>query len=231
MKQYPLPLPHRETMDTDDFMVTTSNREAIAWLDRWPGWPSHCVVIHGPPGSGKTHLMKVWLARSGGKIITAGELAARDAETLTQDGRIVAIDDADKIAGSAAGEEALFHLYNFLREAKGFLLLTAARSPAQWGINLPDLRSRLAASPAAGLAAPDDELLAALLVKQFHDRQITVDPGVVAYLLPRIARDPASVRAVAAELDRLALAEGRRVTVALARRLLEEQKQLFEAEI
>ncbi len=226
-RQYPLPLPHREAMEADDFMVTASNREAVAWLDKWPDWPAHCLVIHGPAGSGKTHLAHVWQARSHGKSVTLAELTAQDAGTLIMNNRVISLDDAEKISGDAPREEALFHLYNLLREMKGFLLLTAQHAPAQWHIRLADLRSRLLSVPAVALTAPDDDLMAALLIKQFRDRQIDIGMDVVDYLLPRITRTPAVLRSVVTELDRASLAEGRGITVALARRLLEDQRFLI----
>lgn len=222
-RQYPLPLPHDEAMSADDFMIAASNREAAGWLDKWPEWPSHCLVIHGPSGSGKTHLTRMWLARSRGKQVTPDELTAQDAGSLIVSNRHIAIDDAGKIAGDAAGEEALFHLYNLLREMKGFLLLTAPQAPAHWRIGLADLRSRLAAAPAVAIAAPDDELLSALIIKQFRDRQIDIGTDVIAYILPRITRTPAAIRTLVTSLDRASLAEGRGITVALARRVLEDQ--------
>ena len=216
--QYPLPLPHREAMGADDFLVADSNREAVAWIDRWPEWPRPCVILYGPTGSGKTHLAQVWRTRSKAERGQTDPTAGR-ALAGTQP---IVIDDADTVAGEARLEEALFHLYNRINESKGYLLLTATLPPAQWRIGLPDLRSRLLAAPAAALTLPDDALLAALLVKQFHDRQITVGDELVDYLLPRIERTPVAISRRVAALDRAALAEGRRITIALARKVLED---------
>ena|ERR1700722_10743701 len=215
-RQYPLPLPHNEAMEAHDFMATSSNSEAIAWIERWPDWPAHCLVIYGPSGSGKTHLMNVWLSRSGGATKTNDTIAASGAS-----GGAFAIDDADQAAGNAAREEALFHFFNRLRDTKGSLLLTARNAPAQWNIQLPDLRSRLASIPAVAIKGPDDELISALLIKQFRDRQIDLGADVLDYLLSRIERSPAAIRKLVTDLDRASLAEGRKITVALARRLLE----------
>ena len=88
---------------------------------------------------------------------------------------------------------------------------------------MPDLRSRLLSVPSVAIKAPDDALLSALLIKQFRDRQIDVSSDVVDYLLPRITRTPASIRALVQALDRASLAEGRGITVALARKLIEDQ--------
>lgn len=221
MKQIPLPLPHQQAMGADDFLVTPANRDAAAWIGKWPDWPAHGLVITGSSGSGKTHLVNLWLAKNGGRFVAFPELAGQDAASLTASTKYIAIDNADAVAGHAVAEEKLFHLYNHLNAVKGSLLLTLAQGAGQAGFVLPDLRSRLLALPAVTLGAPDDALLSALIVKQFRDRQIAIEAGVVDYLTTRGARDAAGIRSLVERLDRAALAEGRKITVALARKVLE----------
>ncbi|HKO09467.1 MAG TPA: DNA replication protein, partial [Alphaproteobacteria bacterium] len=85
---------------------------------------------------------------------------------------------------------------------------------------LADLRSRLLAAPAVAVAAPDETLLAALLVKLFADRQLRVGAELIAFLLPRMERSfEGAVRLVAA-LDAAALAAKRPLTMPLARSVL-----------
>jgi DnaA regulatory inactivator Hda len=210
-------------MAADDFMVTTSNREAVAWIDKWPDWPSHCLIVYGPSGSGKTHLAHVWQSRSRGKFIDPLNLANTDIGSLIMSNRAVVIDNAEKITGDMAREKGLFHLFNIMRETKGHLLLTAQSAPAQWKLTLPDLRSRLLAAPVAPLTSPDDDLLSALMLKQFNDRQLEVGADVIDFLLPRLTRTPAAIRDLVAALDRTSLAESKRITVSLAKRILEGQ--------
>lgn len=220
IQQIPLPLPHNEAMSADDFVVTSSNQRAAAWVQQWPAWPSVCAAIHGPSGSGKTHLMRMWIAKSHGKDITLKDLLRQETGALIMSNRNLALDDAQQIAADPVAEEGLFHLYNALKETGGTLLLTSEKPPAKWPIQLADLRSRLNAAPAIGIDAPDDELLTMLLIKQFHDRQIDVGMDVIAYIVPRIERTTQALREVVQKLDQAALAESRGITVALARRLL-----------
>ena len=166
-------------MGADDFLVTPANRDAAAWIGKWPDWPAHGLVITGSSGSGKTHLVNLWLAKNGGRFVAFPELAGQDAASLTASTKYIAIDNADAVAGHAVAEEKLFHLYNHLKAVKGSLLLTMAQGAGQAGFVLPDLRSRLLALPAVTLGAPDDALLSALIVKQFRDRQIAIEAGVV----------------------------------------------------
>jgi chromosomal replication initiation ATPase DnaA len=220
MRQIPLPLPHDAAMGADDFLVTPSNRDSVAWIEKWPDWPSHGLILTGLSGSGKTHLLNLWLTKSSGKLVTPQDLTEKPPALLTAETYAVALDNANSFAGNARAEESLFHLYNHVKDNKGSLLLTMTRGAGQAGFVLPDLRSRLLTLPATALNAPDDLLLEALIVKQFRDRQIALDVGVVSYLVSHAARDAASIRDLVEKLDLAALAEGRKITTSLARKVL-----------
>ena len=223
MIQLPLPLPFDAAMGADDFLVTPCNREAAAWIEKWPDWPAHGLILTGLSGSGKTHLLNLWLTQSGGRLVTLPELIAEDSAAITAATTAIALDDADALAGNVEAEEKLFHLFNHIKTVQGSLVLTMKGGAGQAGFRLPDLRSRLLTLPAALLGAPDDTLLEALIVKQFRDRQVALDAGVVAYLAPRMARDAAGIRDLVERLDSAALAEGRKITIVLARKVLEER--------
>ena len=203
----------RPALGREDFLVAPCNEAAVAWLDRWPDWPGPALAIHGPPGSGKSHLAEVWRHRSGAEALDASALpqgaASHEAAALVLDG-----------LGGRIDERALLHTYNSVAERGGHLLLTALAPPARWPLSLPDLASRLRVAPAVAIGLPDDALLAALMVKLFADRQIAVAPEVPAYVVPRIERSFEAVTHLVERLDRAALAERRPVTVPLVRRVL-----------
>ena len=139
--------------------------------------------------------------------------------------RRCAVEDADRIrpADRGAAEEALFHLCNRLA-AGGSLLVTGREPPARWAIALPDLASRLGATAVARLDPPDDALLAAVLVKLFADRQLTVAPDLIRLLLGRMERSFAAAEAMVAALDRAGLARHRPVTARLASELRDAEE-------
>lgn len=211
----PLDLGHRAALGREDFLVTASNQDAVAFLDLWPDWPAQGLVLHGPEASGKTHLAQVWRARSGAAAIEPVSLS-RDVPALLGEARHVVVEGL----GAGINERGLLHLYNYLAAQGGTLLLTAVTHPIRWEVSLPDLRSRLLALPAVAVGAPDEVLIEAVMIKQFADRQVRVAPDVVAFLVPRLERSLATVRAVVAALDASALAERRAITVPLARQVL-----------
>src|SRR5690606_9021549 len=209
IRQLALQLPHRPAMDAEDFLVAPNNADAVAWIDRWPDWPAPALVLYGPPGCGKTHLLQVWRARAGAPAWSAAVLERTDPLDLLGRGNACALDNAD----AAVDETALLHLYNMVVERRGTLLLTGTSPPAQWKVTLPDLRSRLLAAAVTNVEPPDESLIVALLVKLFAVRQIQVRQDVVDYLVVRLERSFAAVRRAVEEIDRAALAAGRPITV------------------
>jgi chromosomal replication initiation ATPase DnaA len=218
VRQLALDLPNREALGRDDFLVSEANRQAVALIDAWPDWPHREALLIGPEGSGKSHLVEVWRARSGAGRITAAELSDAALPALGEAGGL-AIEDC----GPGLDQTTLVHLLNEMSRRQADVLLTARASPVHWGITLADLSSRLNRMAGAALAPPDDALMEAVLVKLFADRQLDVSPTVIRYLTTRLERGFADMRAAVARLDRMAIEEQRRVTRALAARMLTER--------
>ena len=215
-RQLTLALGHAESLERDDFMRGPSNAAALALIESWPDWPSHAAVLTGPEGSGKSHLAAIWAQEVGARFLAARSLADADLPAALATGSLVVED----IAEGGFDERALFHLLNLAREDEAFVLLTARTAPATWSLNIRDLASRLKILPVVAMSAPDDNLLRALLVKLFADRQIYVDESLVGYVALRIERTFAAARATVARLDQEALRRKRPLTRALAAELL-----------
>lgn len=208
------------TYAREDFVVAGGNREALAWVDRWPDWPAPALALSGPTGCGKTHLARIWAARAGASVVDGTDLEGKsvaDLSDMAAASPAIVVEGADR-----APERALFHLYNLLRERRGSLLLTSVLPPAHWSIALPDLASRLRAAPAVALAPPDDELLGSIILKQLGDRQLHAGAGVVQYLVSHMERSAEAARRVVAALDRRGLIEQREIDRRLAADVLGE---------
>ncbi|MBN9670064.1 DnaA/Hda family protein [Roseibium aggregatum] len=215
-RQLPFDLPHEASLTREDYLVGGSNKAAFELLERWPDWPSPVVVLAGPVGSGKTHLVRAFQDETGAAVVSAPDLTETAVEPLVA-APAVAVEDAHL----GVSDTALFHLLNASRQAGKTVLVTSRTWPAAWKIALPDLISRLRAATPVEILEPDDDLLRRVLVKLFADRQIAVDQGVVDYLVVRMERSlEVAMRAVEA-IDREALAGSGKITKPLAGRVLE----------
>ncbi len=183
----------------EQLAITAANQSAAAWLASPGLWPVPITLLVGPEGSGKSHLAGWFAARQPARIIESAE--SRDPESL-------------------------FHAWNAAtRDCP--LLFTSRLLPRDWGHGLPDLASRLAATPQVRLGEPDDELLAAVLAKLFAERGIKVGDDLLRWLLVRIERSLAAAQAVVTALDAESLARRRPITIPLAREVIDGQFSLF----
>ncbi len=207
VRQLPLPFIHEATYDPADFLPDASNEAALAWLDA--PWPGQRLAVWGEPGCGKTHLLHVWAARSGATLVRALDDAA--AARLSQQAGGLAVDDAD-----AAPEQPLLHLLNAAAEAGRPVLLAARTAPSRWPTRLPDLASRLRAVASVELTPPGDDLLRTLFASLLAARQLVAPEPLQRWMLLRLPRHPAALRAAASQLDYATMAAGGRVTQAIA---------------
>ena len=216
--QIPLPLVLRPASGREDFIVAPGNEAAVGFIDSWPDWPVGIAVLHGPSGSGKSHLIAVWQERSHAQSLKCNELCEDEIAALDLQ-RPIAIEDVDVAGPSAGRDEALFALLE--RAQLGVHILLTGREPPQaWGTAMPDLGSRFSALLAFPLWQPDDALMEALARKLFTDRQLEVADSVIMRMIRSLERSPAAIRDFIAEADAKALAEKRPVSLGLIRELL-----------
>ncbi len=217
--------PHSPSFAREDFLPAPSNRAALNAIERWPNWAGRMLALVGPEGAGKSHLGAIWAASSEAITLQGEALNEASVEACGQ-ANAVLFEDADR---AAHAEALFFHLVNTALQNDAWLLLTSRAPPDAWGLNTPDLLSRLRLAPAVRLAAPDTELTEAVLFKLFSDRQLQVEPHVIAYIALRIERSLGAAREIVAALDNEALTQGRRVTRAMASDALRDLDSKNEA--
>lgn len=193
MNQNVLPFdwPANETHDA--FLVGPSNAEAVRHLDAPARWPVAATILTGPRKSGRSLLGRIFAARTGGRLI----------------------DDAER-----RDEREIFTAWNEAQADRRPLLIIADGPPPVWEIALPDLRSRLTATPHVALHDPDEGLIAELVPYLLARRGVATAGEVGGYIAPRIERSHRAVIAIADVLDAAALSQRRAITVPLARALL-----------
>jgi len=202
VNQIALPLDWPVADSESDFLISEANRAAFDHLQRWSLWPVMATVLTGPRKSGRSLLGRIFARKTGGRLLDPAE---------EQD------------------DEAIFHAWNEAQTSRRPLLLVADTPPASWDVALPDLRSRLTATPHVTIQEPDDALIAGLIVKLLGDRGIIAPDGLGEYLLPRIERSYVIVQRIVDILDRAMLSHHRRMTLAMAKRALVEANMIKRA--
>ncbi len=214
-RQLALPFPHRPEFAVSAFLRAPSNAGALIWLDRMAEWPGRRLALWGEAGCGKSHLLHIWAARAGGRVVPGASLGLG---AISEMAVPLALDDAEL----APEEPVLLHVLNAAAETGAPVLLAARVPPARWPVRLPDLVSRLRAITAVEIGPAEDTLLQALLASLLAERQLAVTAVVQDWLRVRLPRTPAAMREAAARLDKAGFAAGRAVTRAVAAAVLAE---------
>lgn len=193
MAQIALPLDWPVADGDKDFLIAEPNRLAFEHLKRWSLWPVPISLLTGPRKSGRSLLGRIFVRQTGGRLF----------------------DNAER-----HDEERLFHAWNEAQALRRPMLLISEQIPPAWNIMLPDLRSRLTATPHIRIAEPDDALLGQLIAKLLGDRGLIVSPDITAYLVPRIERSYLAVQQVVDAIDRAMLSNPGRMGLPTVRRTL-----------
>lgn len=202
MSQLSLPLDRPAGAREDSFLVGEGNSRAVHVLEHWATWPVMAAIITGPRKSGRSLLARTMAVRSGGTMI----------------------DEADR-----QSETMLFHAWNEAQAAHRPLFLVADDAPPVWQVRLPDLRSRLNASPIARIEQPDDRLAADILQQLLDRHEIVANPDVVAWVLRRIERDYLTILRTAEALEEdVSRRRNRRLSIAAVKSTLSASGLLRE---
>ncbi|WP_339041289.1 hypothetical protein [Candidatus Lariskella endosymbiont of Hedychridium roseum] len=208
--QQVLPLVYKSNYNPYDFVVSLCNLEAYNAVTRDNIWPHNRLIIVGEKGSGKSHLANIWGTR-------------KNAVYVGQQTNLLSLEYSKNLifenVETCSDERALLYLINFALENEISLLMTTA-SPLQCLI--PDLKSRINSTYHIFIKTPCLDLIKALLIKHFSDKQISVSLNVIEYISCRIEGSFSSILDIVEYFDRIALEKRREITIAFARDMLGE---------
>ena len=190
--QIALPLDWPQVGNERRFILSDANRDAFEHFRHWSMWPVRATVLTGPRRSGRSLLARGFVARVGGRLF----------------------DDAERHE-----EGALFHAWNQAQETGKPLVMVVDDSEG-WAVKLPDLKTRLAATPVARIHQPDDALFAAIIELLFADRGLHIPGEALRFVTGRVHRDYLTAEQVVEAIDRFAIAERARLSLPTVRRAL-----------
>ncbi len=236
-KQTTFNFSHKPYMEKDDFIVSDCNIQAYNIINMWPEWLHFATCIYGPKGSGKTHLaymfaqkvMQISQPVFQVQTIQAHNINLYTPEKLFAQSPCLIIENLCEDLDN----EAMFHIYNYFRDNKGYILFLANTSPSYMNFKLPDLSSRIKEIPAIEIMQPSDEMINMLLLKLFADRQLKVSAEVLKYALSYMTRSFDYAQKLVIEADRISLIKKSPISISVIKEAIEylndkKQADLFD---
>src|SRR5690606_29473922 len=126
---------------------------------------------------------------------------------------LVALDHLQAVAGQPDWEEALFHLFNRIRDRQSHLLIAADQAPAHTAVRLPDLLSRLSWGVVYQVQELDDNDKILALMLRARKRGLNLSDDVARFMLSRGPRDMQGLCDLLDRLDAASLAAQRKLTI------------------
>ena len=203
MKQKTLNFGHKDDYSVKNLYKSTCNEIAINFINEWPKTTinNNIFCIYGPSGSGKTHISKVWMEKSNAIIFNG--ISDLSFDYLSGFDRNLIFEDI--ALNKNWPENLLFEFINEIKSSRLSLLITCNSDPLNLKWKTKDLISRFTSFTNIEIKLPDDFLIKKILIKQFADRQLSLDSEQIEYISKRIERSYSSIIRIVDRVDNLAL--------------------------
>ena len=210
-----LKFPEHRAYKKEDFYVSPSNEQAFDFISSWPKWIKRIVNIFGPSGSGKSHLASILKSKTKCLEIMPKDLNENIISTFKTKEVLIIENFNEKIS-----EQLLFSLWNTALQDNKYFLINSTKPINSYKFKLPDLISRIKSSLSIGIKLPSDDLISAIIVKNFSDKQIIVDEKHIDYIIKRIDRSYEKISQFILILDKYSLKKGSPFSLKLIKEVL-----------
>ena len=200
LNQLLLNFEQKQNFKDEDFYVSKSNYFAFELIKTWPKWEKNFLNIYGDNFSGKSHLSNIFIKKFKGIKIDANFLENKNLIEIKIHQNII-LENLDK----DINEVLVYSLFNIIDQDNKYLIINSREPINQIDFNLPDLKSRTKNCLFAKIEKPDDELIFALILKNFSDRQITIDKKLIDFIVKRIDRSYGKIFEFIYKIDELSL--------------------------
>tara|TARA_B100001093_G_C26785765_1_gene996593 strand:- start:350 stop:1027 length:678 start_codon:yes stop_codon:yes gene_type:complete len=207
---------HKKNFKNEDFYITKSNKHITDLFNRWPNWDKNFLNIYGEKFSGKTHLINIFLKKFKGIKFEAKKLNNQNLKEIKIYQNIV-LENLDK----DIDERLIYSLINIVDQDNKYLIITSNDSIVDIKFNLKDLLSRSKNFILQTIEKPDDELIFALLLKNFSDRQISLEKKLITYIIKRIDRSYGKIFDFIYKIDEISLKRKKSIDLKIIKEILE----------
>ena len=200
LNQLLLNFKYKQNFNYDDFYVSKSNLFAFKLIENWPKWEKNILNIYGEMNSGKTHLANIFKNKNKAKKVNENELNDEVLKEFKLYENIILDDFKNKTE-----ERILYSLFNLVDQDNKYLIINSLTPINEINFKLKDLESRAKNCLFAKIEDPDDDLIFALILKSFSDKQITIDKKLIDYVIKRIDRSYGKISEFIYKVDELSL--------------------------
>ena len=204
-----------ESYDENDYFVSKSNYFAKNIIDTWPKWEKKIVNLTGEKYSGKTHLSTIFKTKTGALYLIGDKINNQTLRQIKLSNNII-IENLNE----SVNEKLLYSIFNLIEQDNKYLLISSIKAVDTMKFSLPDLVSRLKNCIIAKIEQPDDDLIYAIILKSFSDRQIKLDNKIIDYIIKRIARSYSKMHEFIYKIDELSLKKKKSINFKIIKEII-----------
>ena len=200
LNQLLLNFEYKQNFKDEDFYVSSSNYYAFNLISTWPKWEKNFLNICGEKYSGKTHLTNIFIKKFKGIKIKASLFENKNLNEIKIYENII-LDNFDK----NIDENLIYSLFNVIDQDNKYLIINSLNPINEMNFKLNDLKSRTKNCLVAKIDKPDDDLMFALILKNFSDRQIAIDKKLINFIIKRVDRSYDKIFEFIYKIDQISL--------------------------
>ena len=205
----------KKSFNDHDYYVSDSNYFAFNLVDKWPKWEKKILNISGEKFSGKTHLANIFKLKSSALFLNETEINNEIFKKIKLYESIIIDEFSNRI-----DENLIYSIFNLVDQDSKYLLITSEIPLGEINFKLPDLVSRSKNSLQARINPPDDELIFAIILKNFSDRQIKLEKQIIEFIVNRVERSYSKISEFIYKVDELSLKKKKPINLKTIKEIL-----------
>ena len=216
LNQLLLDFNHKKNFNDHDYYVSKSNYFAFNIIDKWPKWEKKIINICGEKFSGKTHLANIFKSKSKALLINHNNINNEDVFKKIKLYESIIIDDFNE----NLDEKLIYSIFNLIDQDNKYLVINSKKPITEIKFNLLDMVSRSKNCLIAKIEKPDDDLIFAIIIKNFSDRQIKLEKKIIEFIINRIDRSYSKIYEFIYKIDELSLKKKKPINLKTIREIL-----------
>ncbi len=205
----------KTNFNNHDYYVSESNYFAFNLIDKWPKWEKRILNVSGEKFSGKTHLANIFKLKSSALFLNENQVNDETFKKIKLYESIIVDGFSNNL-----DERLMYSILNLVDQDSKYLLINSEIPLGEINFKLPDLDSRSKNLLHAKIEPPDDDLIFAIILKNFSDRQIKLEKKIIEFIINRIDRSYSKISQFIYKIDELSLKKKKPINLKTIKEIL-----------